>query len=243
LRDIYDDLFVLMLCNLLWAVIGGPLLVLALGLFGTGLWIPAVVALLVAGVPLGLASAGLAAVSYRISDGLATSTRDFFAGMRRYAAPAMRVMVAWCAVLAVILVDIAFYSAMASLVGSVMTVFWLYLLVLWFGVLIYLFPLLMIQEHPRLRTLARNALILTLGRPIFTLITLVLMAIIVAITLIVPLLPLFFTFALLSQWGARATLLLVADSEARRAARAQADAETEAALPADKGRHGQIKPK
>jgi uncharacterized membrane protein YesL len=121
----------------------------------------------------------------------------------------------------------------------VMTIFWLYLLVIWFAVLIYLFPLLILQDRPSLRTLGRNVLVLTLGRPVFTLFTLAIMAVIVTVTLIVPLLPVIITFALLAQWGFRATLLLIKEMEDRRAAQAEAEDNVESVK--DKGRKGQIR--
>jgi uncharacterized membrane protein YesL len=238
-RDVYDEMMLLIICNLLWVLIAGPLLAIALAFFSSGVWLGAIIFGMVASVPLGLASAGLASVCYRITEGLASSWRDFFAGMRRHARMAMLASAIWMAVLIVIVVDIAFYSALSNTVGAVMTIFWLYLLVIWFAVLIYLFPLLILQDRPSLRTLGRNVLVLTLGRPVFTLFTLAIMAVIVTVTLIVPLLPVIITFALLAQWGFRATLLLIKEMEDRRAAQAEAEDNVESVK--DKGRKGQIR--
>lgn len=238
-RDVYDEMMLLIICNLLWVLIAGPLLALALALVGASFWLGAIIVALLGSVPLGLASAGMASVAFRITEGLASSWRDFFAGMRRHARMGVLVALIWMAVLIVIVVDIAFYSGLSNTIGAVMTIFWLYLLVIWFAVLIYLFPLLILQDRPSLRTLGRNVLVLTLGRPVFTLVTLVLMIAIVTVTLIVPLLPLIITFALLAQWGFRATMLLIKEMEDRRAALAEAEANVESVK--DKGRKGQIR--
>lgn len=248
-RDVYDELMLLIVCNLLWVVIAGPLLALTFistlsGLSvpeGAGLvyWALVVIMALVASVPLGLASAGLASVSYRITEGLASSWRDFFAGLRRHARMATAASAIWMAALIVILVDIYFYSGLGTTIGAVMTIFWLYLLVIWFALLIYIYPLLVLQDRPQLRTLGRNLMVLALGRPVFTLFTLALMAVIVVLSIFVPLLPLIITFALLAQWGFRATLLLIKEMEDRRAA--EAEAETNVEDVKDKGRKGQIR--
>ena len=237
LRDVYDELMLLIICNLLWVLIAGPLLSLAFAILVAGFWLTAIIVAMVASVPLGLASVGLSSVSYRITEGLASSWRDFFAGLRRHARMGMAVEALWMAGLLVIVVDIYFYSGLGNTVGSVMSIFWLYLLVIWFAVLIYLFPIVILQNQPRLRTLGRNLLVLALGRPIFTLVTLVLMTGIVTLTLIVPIVPLIITFSLLAQWGFRATLLLIKEMEDRRAAEAEANVEDVK----DKGRKGQIR--
>ena len=236
-RDVYDELLLLIICNFLWLVIAGPLLSLAFALLVTGSWIAAIIVAMVGSVPFGLASVGLASVSYRATEGLASSWRDFFTGLRRHARMGMVGGAIWMAALIVILVDIYFYSGLGNVVGSVMSIFWLYLLVIWLATLIYLFPLIILQSTPALRTLGRNLLVLALGRPIFTLLTLVLMAVIVAVSIFLPLLPLIITFALLAQWGFRATLLLIKEMEDRRAAEAEANVEAVK----DKGRKGQIR--
>ncbi|MBC8075083.1 MAG: hypothetical protein H7Y32_03325 [Chloroflexales bacterium] len=238
-RDVYDELMVLIICNLLWVLIAGPLLFLTVAILGAGFWFSAAILAMVASVPLGLASVGLASVCYRITEGLASSWRDFFAGLRRHARMGMAVAAIWMAALIVIVVDIYFYSQMSNTIGAVMTIFWIYLLVIWFAVLIYLFPLLILQDRPRLRTLGRNVLVLTLGRPIFTLLTLVLMTVIIVLSVFIPLLPLIITFALLAQWGFRAALLLIKEMEDRRAAEAEAATNVEDVK--DKGRKGQIR--
>jgi uncharacterized membrane protein YesL len=222
-KDLFDELMLLAICNFLWALISGPLLVLSYASLSGGFVVIGCAFALLAVLPLGPATAGLASVAHRIAEGRASSWRDFFAGMRRYARPSWIVMGVWMIVLIIIVVDLIFYSNVPNTFGFTMMVFWFNMMLLWFGALIYLFPLLILQEQQNLRLLARNAFLMTMGRPVFTLITVVLMAIFTVISLILPVLPLFLTFAFFAQWSMRATLELVKDAEERRAALEEAE--------------------
>jgi hypothetical protein len=84
---------------------------------------------------------------------------------------------------------------------------------------------------------------MTFGRPVFTLITLVLMAIIVVTSIWLPILLLLATFAFLAIWSFRATLTLIAEAEARRAEAAEKAAGANVRPNTDKGRGGQIRPR
>ena len=222
-KDLFDELMLLAVCNFLWLVISGPLLILAYLSLGGGYLVFSIALALLAVLPLGPATVGLAAVTHRISEGRASTWRDFFSGMRRYARPSWIVMGVWMIVMIFIIVDLIFYSNVPNTFGFTMMIFWFNAMLLWFGALIYLFPLLVLQDEPNLRTLARNAFLMTMGRPIFTLITLVLMIVISILSLFIPILPLFLTFGFLAQWSMRATLELVKDAEERRAALEEAE--------------------
>jgi L-lactate permease len=115
-------------------------------------------------------------------------------------------------------------------------------LVVWLGVLIYLGPLMLLQVDKRLRLIARNAFLMVLSRPFFTLFTGLLMLLLGVVVGIVTggLLPLLITFAFLAIWSFRATSRLIADDEARRANQ-QEQALSQANT--DKGRGGQVRPR
>ena len=222
-KDLFDELLLLAICNILWLFISGPLLVLSYASLAGGFLVIGIAFALLAVLPLGPATAGLAAVAHRVAEGRASTWRDFFSGMRRYARTSWIVMGVWMIVWILIIVDLVFYSNVPNTFGFTMMVFWFNMMLLWFGALIYLFPLVVLQETPSLRLLARNAFLMTMGRPIFTLINLVLMAIFVVLSLILPVLPLFLTFAFFAQWSMRATLELVKEAEERRAALEEAE--------------------
>lgn len=238
IKDVFEEFLLLIICNLIWAFMSLPLLGLALTMVEPLGVVAAIITALIGSVPAGVASVGLAFVAHRVSEGRAIKLGHFFEGMRAYWRPGALLGLIWIFGLAVILVDLNFYGTMGNLLGSLMLGLWFYALVIWLGALIYAFPLLLLQDQPRLRIMARNALLMTLGRPIFTLATLVLMSVIVALSLILVA-PLFLiTFSLLALWGMRGTQALIAADLARREAREQT-----AEPPPEKGRKGQVRPK
>jgi uncharacterized membrane protein YesL len=238
IKDLFEEFLLLIICNLIWAFMSLPLLGLALTMIEPLGLVPAIITSLIGGVPAGVASVGLAFVAHRVSDGRAIKLGHFFEGMRTYWRPGALLGVLWLFGLAVILVDLGFYGSMGNLLGSLMVGLWFYALLIWLGALIYAFPLLLLQDKPNLRIMARNALLMTLGRPLFTLATLILMSFIAGLSsvLVAPIFLL--TFSLFTLWGMRATQALIAADLARREALDQT-----AEAPAEKGRKGQVRPK
>lgn len=241
LRDLMDELWVLMACNVLWSLICLPLLLLTLVLFNQGfVWLTVMTGLL-AILPLAAATAGLYSVAQRVTEGRASHVRDFFVGMRRYMLVSWHTAGLWGIGLLIMLVNIQFYARLPSLFGVVLTAFWLVALLIWLSMLLYLFPLLLIQTQTRWWVRMRHAFALAMGRPLFTLVTLTLMLVLTLLTALLPILPLVVTGVLLAQWSMRATLLLLKEAEARRAASNPALISYGSLT--DKGRKGQIRPK
>lgn len=246
-RDTFDELLVLALLGIVWLVAVVPLPALAAGFALGGAPYGAIALLLLTALPLGAVSSGLTAVAQRIHEGRTVSWSDFVAGVRRYYRFGWLVYGAWLAGLAVIIVNIWFYAQMQAPLGGYLVILFAYLLVAWVGLLIYLGPLMILQQRPGVRLVFRNALVLSFGRPFFTIVTQVLMSIIVMLSLWPPLLLLLLiTPPLLAVWGFRATVTLIAEAEARR--EAAAEEERAAATPAnptatEKGRGGQIRPR
>jgi uncharacterized membrane protein YesL len=239
LKDLFEDLFILAMVNLLWLLINTPLAVAAFFTFGS----PSAfyIVLLLGVLTLGPANAGLYAVAERVADGRTSSWRDFIAGLRSYAKLSWKIYGLWMLGLIVILVNLQFYSQIDSPITSFLYVLFLYFSVVWFGFLMYIGPLMVLQTDKRIRTIARNAALMTFGRPLFTLVTLALMAIVVATSIWLPILLLLATAAFMAIWSFRATLTLVSEAEARRAA-AEEKAGAVNTTP-DKGRGGQIRPR
>jgi uncharacterized membrane protein YesL len=159
--------------------------------------------------------------------------------MREYATLSWKVYGLWMIGLVLILFNLLFYNRTGNTIGSFISVLFLYVGLVWLGLLIYIGPLMVLQTDKRLRTIARNAALMTFGRPVFTAVTLILMGIIVVISYLLPIFPIIITFAFLALWGFRATTTLIAEAEARRAAAEQSVTQQ----PAAKGRGGQIRPR
>ncbi len=218
-KDLFEELYKLLLLNVLYLLIVGPLLGLAIAAALGGATIPALCLLLLAALPLGPASVGLSIVAQRIAEGRAFEIKLFFDGFRSWRTRAWKVYITWVVGLALILVNLGFYSQMQGNLGGFLTMLFIYLMAAWFMLLIYIAPLTVLQQDGRLRLIWRNALVLSAAYPIFSLLTLLLMAAFVAISTVLPILLLICTPVMLALWGMRATLLLVARDEAKRLAR------------------------
>src|SRR6266498_3873897 len=190
LKDLFEDLFILALVNILWILINAPLAIAAF--FALSNSSALYIVMLLSVLTLGPSNAGLYAVAERVTDGRTSSWRDFFAGMRAYPVLSWKVYGLWMLGLIVILVNLQFYNLNG--------------------------PLMQLQTDKRIRTIARNAALMTFGRPLFTLVTLALMAIITFVSIWLPILLLLATVSFLAIWSFRAVLTLIAEAEARRTA-------------------------
>lgn len=239
LKDMFDEFFLLVVCNAIWSAFSLPIFTYALWVLVNGVIGLGVILLLVAVVPAAPATGALFYVAQRVAEGRATRFGEFFRGVRRYALRSWALLGTWTIGLLLIVFNLNFYFSVANSLGYALSFLFLYLLVIWLGVLIYLFPLMLLNPASRLRQVARQAFIMTLGRPVFTFTTLLLMILVSAFSILLPALFFFFTVALLAQASVRATQELSREAEERRAA---AEAERAAAAP-EKGRRGQVRPK
>lgn len=247
-RDTFEDLLPLTLIGAIWLLVVLPLPLLSGGFAVGGAPFGAAALLMLTTLPMGTASAGLTVIAQRIHEGRTVSWGDFVAGARQHYRFGWQVYGAWLAGLLILLVNAAFYAQMDAPIGIYLMLLFAYLLVAWVSLLIYLGPLALLQERPSVRLAFRNAFVLAFGRPLFTIVTQVLMGILVFLSMWPPLLLLLLIMpALLAVWGFRATVTLIADAEARRQAqqeRERAATMTTANLPAtEKGRGGQIRPR
>ncbi|MGQ9613734.1 hypothetical protein [Chloroflexus sp.] len=239
LRDLFDEFLLLTFANIIWAALSVPLFSIAYVAMVSNAALPAAAAALVGVLPAAPAFGGLYALSKRITEGRASKLTDFFAGMRTYALLAWRLYGIWMAGLALILWNLAFYAGVPGLLGGLLIGFFLYLFMLWSAIIIYAFPMMVLLEQPSLRQIARNALILIVSRPIYTLITMLLMGFILFVSSLVLVVPfLLFSVSLLAVWGVRATQFLTDDAQARQATDAEPPAPVE-----ERGRRGQVRPK
>jgi uncharacterized membrane protein YesL len=239
LKDLFEDLFVLALVNILWILINTPFAIA--GFFALSNPSLLYIVMLLAVLTLGPSTAGLYAVAERVTDGRTSSWRDFIGGLRAYAMLSWKLYALWMIGLIVILVNLQFYSLNGTTIASFLYVLFIYLGVVWFGLLIYIGPLMLLQTDKRIRTIARNAALMTFGRPLFTLVTLALMAIIVVISIWLTILLLLATASFMAIWSFRAALTLIAEAEARRTAAEEKAGAAKASV--DKGRGGQIRPR
>lgn len=246
IKDVFDEMFLMILTNLLWCAISAPLLGLAAYAGIQGAALPATILAMLGVLPLGPANAGIYTIAQRATEGRTSKVNMFFAAMREHAVFSWKVYGAWMAGLITILFNYTFYRDWNSGAGAFMQVLFIYMFFIWLAFLIYIGPLMLLQSDKRLRTVARNAALMTFGRPIFTLVTLVMM-VVISILAMIPgliLLPGLILFALLSVWGFNATNRLIEEAEERRRkAEEEAAAAGSANYSNEKGRGGQVRPR
>jgi uncharacterized membrane protein YesL len=245
LKDVFDELFTLMAVNLLWVALSVPLALVAVFLISAGSTVLGIIVVLLAILPWAPANAGLYTIAERVAEGRVIAWRLFFEGFREYLRLSWQVYGLWAIGLILIVSNFSFYGEIGAGLGAFVRILLLYLLIVWFGLLIYIGPLMVLQTDKRVRVIARNAFLMVFGRPVFTLVTLILMALLgVGLSTFVPILPLLLTFSFLAIWSFRATKALVADVEARRTAQEErAAAANSNPVSTEKGRGGQVRPR
>lgn len=239
-RELFDDFFLLMGINLLWLLMVGPLFTLALFLVSQGLFVYAILVALLNVLLLGPANAGIMQVAERITDGRVAAIATFFEGMRQYRNLSWKVYGLWMLGFIACASNVWFYVQMTGTLGVFLTILFSYLLAIWCTLLIYLGPLILLQNTPSIRLIWRNAAVLTFGKPVFTLITAVMMVAIIGLSLWVIVLALLMTFSFLALWSMRSTKVLVADAEARLNARNE---EPPQELSGERVPRGQVRPR
>lgn len=240
-RDLFDELFLMIGINVIWLLIAGPLMALAIFFALNGLALPAAIVLVVNVLLFGPANAGMVVVSQRIVEGRVASVRLFFEGFRTWSRQAWQVYGIWTLGFVTLAFNLAFYTQIGGGLGLGLTILVGYLTITWFMLLIYLGPLMILQEQFNLRLLWRNAMVMTLGRPIFTIVTALLMGAIIALSAVVAILPLLLTFSLLGLWGVRAAIAIItADQERQKALEENGESDHPTA---ERGRGGQVRPR
>ena len=115
------------------------------------------------------ALAGLYAYTHKLAQEEAFPTLDdFWHGFRTLARPAWRWALLNLAALAVLAANLLFYRGIETTAGRAL--FWFLAVVgaNWLILQGYVFPLLLLQEQPRIRTALRNALAIAIRQPVRT---------------------------------------------------------------------------
>jgi len=162
LRDTYEELFILIGANLLTLL----------------LFIP-----VVTGPP---ALAGLHHLGFHISAEKRVEFRLFWEGFRRYFLDSWKLAIFNLLVFGVLGVDIWFYMSRVEGAWRVVGLVGVWMLLVWALAQLYTFPLLVRQEERKLFLLVKNAVLLTLAYPVFSLTAAVLLGLLLALSMVVP---------------------------------------------------------
>lgn len=162
LRDTYEELFVLIGANLLTMVLLIPI---------------------VTGPP---ALAGLHYLGFHIATGKRVEFGLFWEGFRGYFLDSWKLTAFNVLVFGVLGVDIWFYLSRVEGVWRVVGLLGVWMLLIWALAQLYTFPLLVRQEERKLFLLVKNAILLTLAYPVFSLTAAVLLGLLLVLSVIFP---------------------------------------------------------
>lgn len=191
LRDLYEELFIFAGLNLLW-------------------WLCVVVVVLIPP-----ATAGLMYIANELAHERRIEWSMAITGARLYFWRSYQVALVSIGIVIVLLTNIWFYVNVAGGVLQYLAILWIYLLIIWLLAQFYVYPFLIQMEQPRLLLIYRNALLLTLSRPLFTV---VLILLLVAATILGGILAIILILAIPGLWAIASNRALVFVLEEVRAA-------------------------
>jgi hypothetical protein len=175
LRQVFSRLALSVGGNVIAIALSLPIiaLVLLLASFSPSLsYVPLGVAVLVGILP-NPACMGLQAIAREMAQGESPDFKEFWQGLRAFWRIALNVWMVAAAVTAVCFLNVAFYanqaaSSTSSLRGIAgpLSILWGLLLLAWLALHLYVAPLLQAQETPGVLLTYRNALVLTVSRPL-----------------------------------------------------------------------------
>jgi uncharacterized membrane protein YesL len=215
LKEFWDELFLLMLMNVVTVLLVIPV------------------------VTFPPALAGLWGAANLVAKGRAIHWSDYFEGFRRYFWKAWGLALFNILVAVILFTNIRFYTPanvpfdISPSVSQWIQAFFVGVALLWVIVQMYPLALLFEQEDQRLRVALRNAAVLLITNPGFTIVLLLLLLIVAAISTAIPLLWFVVTLALFAVVCNRAVLHLLEPYRER--ARAEAEGEGETADEDDPG--------
>lgn len=159
---------------------------------GTVLALPVLIAIILAAqvggnlslIPLGIllfvavlpcpALAGVHVMARALMLGEDRQFRQVWGGVGQFLAPASRLWFVGVVISSILVLNVAFYGGLLADVRPVgiasgpLELVWSSLLVLWLAMHVYVFPLILTQERPTVWLTYRNALVIVLARPLFT---------------------------------------------------------------------------
>ena len=191
-KDFWDEFLMLVVMNMLWALTAALPLAAVL-LLGAGVPILALGLAVLLLAPLAVVTGGLFFVANQITRGVAVGWGTLATGVKRYWLKSLIVALVNAVVLFLIGVNIQFYAGLLEGgLGGFVWVVWLAVGIYWLLVQAFWFPMILELENEKAWLALRNALLMGIVTPGFSLTLLVIVAILVALSVVltVPLLAL-----------------------------------------------------
>lgn len=207
----YNEMFFLLGISLLWWGTGGIFVGLA-GFIGWVLftaggpwWLAPLVA-----IPAGPALAALAVVVRRCVRDVHVDRSFYFDGLRAYWRQGLALSAIGMVMLALLCLNFLFYFGQQTLLLVSFSALWAYLALLWIGVQLYIYPMLVVLKQPTVLLVLRNAFLMAVANPFYSTLLVILGAALTVLSVVlVILLPIAWPalLALLGEHGVRLVLM------------------------------------
>lgn len=211
LLDVYDNMFSLLLMNLIWIALAA----LPIGAMTSTLQTASEDLAMVAGVPVMLfvlalalvllsspAHYALAVMARKVAEYESVSVRDFLGAMRQHVRRAWLMGLVAVVGTALVLMNLSFYMTVGGW-GPALVPFFLLITAVWFLIVLYLFPMAVITEGGPLRVL-RNSVIVIMRYPGLSIATGVMALLLIGLSSVLIIPWVIITMSALTALGTRA---------------------------------------
>jgi uncharacterized membrane protein YesL len=210
LISLYNELFLLIGMSLLWWLTGGfflaiaTLLALPMLTIGGPWWLAPIVA-----IPAGPATAALAHVTHRVARELRADRSFFFEGFREYWRRALGVSAILAVVTSVLTLNLLFYVSRPEPILQALSLLFVLLLIYWFSVQIYAFPILVGMKEPSVLGTIKMALMMAFANPLFSVLIIVIAALLTGLSIVLAVLVVLAWPAMMLLLGSHSLKLVV----------------------------------
>jgi hypothetical protein len=197
MKDLWEDFVLLLMLNVVWSL-AAVLPVAPLRLLGsTNLFWSLALSLWLL-LPLPIVSGALCFVTNQVTRGKSVGWGTFITGIRRYWAKSLIVALINVVVLVLLATNIQFYGAIlqGTWTNFVLSI-WLLLGGYWLLVQVFWFPMILELESEKVLKALRNALLMALATPGFSLTLSILIVVIIVLSILLTMPAMLFTTALL----------------------------------------------
>jgi hypothetical protein len=205
LKDLWDEFVLLVMLNVVWSL-SVVLMITPLLLWGGSNPIPALALSFLLFWPLPIISGALCFVTNQVARGKAVGWGTFATGLRRYWAKSLGVAGINLVVIGLIASNIQFYGVILQGMWTNFALsIWIVLGLYWLITQIYWFPMILELESEKVLGALRNALVLVIISPPFSVTAAIILAVLAALCIVLTVPLLLFMAALLLLISNRAT--------------------------------------
>lgn len=227
-RALYDELFLMGAMGFIWFLVA---FALPYGVFYlvslTGITWLTILAVIISLIPLPPTTGALYSVAIHIAREERIEFGYFWAGFKTHFWQSWKIGLLALLGIAILVVDVTFYLGSENIAFKVVGFIVLWALLFWALIQIYLMPLSLIQEDPRLKIMLKNAGLLTLAFPLYGMTILVVTALVTVLSVVLVILLATVWMPFVTILFCRATISSVREVEAIQKSQAEIQEEME----------------